>query len=502
MTDGGRLTVTVGVLAAGLAGGSVAGSPGAATGLCLGVLLGVVRWRRRPAWSWLLLGLRRRRPLVLADPITVANDRMGGGVRCQDGVAAVAVQVLGRAHTPTIFTGSTATETVNTVDIADLPALLHQSLGLTIESLSVVRIGARRRSTGDYARVYDTLIGTPPYAGRRETWLIARIAVLANVDALQGRSSIGTAALAAAQRIGAALRERGIRARIATATDITELDRRVGAAALTGRRWRSVPAETGWLTTYAYRAGDIGADRLAQAWSMRADELIQNVTVFGDGTATATVSVRSAQPLSAPPAVALQTLPGEQVLALAAHCCAPRPDLRGAPRGRLPAGLPVAVGPSGVLLGKVGAGNRLLLPVDDPAEFSRVHLAATDPLTRRIIVRLAASGERVTVHSADPQRWASVRMPDVVVTEGNRPAAGTTISVLDDAVSPAPRPNTVITLAAVGAPARGPVDVSLIQTGPATLAATAAGRSYRVEMELFRAENRYVSAEPVYRDDR
>ena len=140
----------------------------------------------------------------------------------------VAVQLLGKAHRPTLFTGSTATYTANTIDVAELRPLLQQSLGLAIESLSVVSVGSRRRSTGDYPRVYDTLIGTPPYAGQRETWLIVRINALPNAEALQWRTSIGTATLAAAQRIAAALRQNGIRAKVATATDIVELERRLG----------------------------------------------------------------------------------------------------------------------------------------------------------------------------------------------------------------------------------------------------------------------------------
>lgn len=504
MSDALRLAVTVAVLTTGLAGWALAGYPGAVAALLLGLLLAVVRWRHRQCWSWLVLWLRRNQPVVFGEPITVANDRAGGGVRCQDGIAAVAVQVLGTAHAPTLFTGSTATQTCNTVDVLTVLPLLHQSLGLTIESLSLVSAGARRRPTGDYPRVYDTLIGTSPYAGQRESWLIARIAILPNVGALQARTSVGTAALAAAQRISAALRQQGIRARVATATDITELDRRFGGSALAGggRRWGSVRDTSGWLTTYAYRTGDVTSHRLAQAWTLRADGIIQNVTAFSDATVTATVTVRSAQPPAAPPAVALQTLPGQQVQALAANLCAPRPDLRGVHRGELRAGLVVPVGPSGVLLGKVGAGNRLLLPLDDPGDFSRVRIAAADALTKRIIVRLAASGERVTVHSQDPERWASVRMPDVVVTNGTRPAGGTTVSVVDGALFPAPRPNTVISVGEPGVPPRGAADVLMVQTGPAVLEVTSAGRCHQVEMELFRAENRYLSVEPVRSDGR
>jgi type VII secretion protein EccE len=501
MTASTRLAVIVGVLATGLVGWALGGYPGAATGLAVGVAVGVIPWRRHPLWSWLNLLRQRRRAVVWSEPITVANDRAGGGVRYQDGVAVVAVQLLGKAHRPTLFTGSTSTYTDNTIDVADLLPLLHQSLGLAIESLSVVIVGSRRRSTGDYARVYDTLIGTPPYAGQRETWLIIRIASLPNAEALQWRSSVGTATLAAAQRIAAALRQQGVRAKVATATEIVELERRLGSSALNAQhqRWRTTRGEGGWLTTYWYRPSDINAENLAHAWALRADGIIQNITVFVDGTVTATVTVRSAQPPTAPPSVLLRVLPGEQARAIAANLCGPTPRLQGIRRGLLTESLIIPIGPSGVLLGKVDAGNRLSLPLDDPGEFSRVHIAAQDALAKRIVVRLAGAGERITVHTRDQQRWASVRMPDVAVGHQVRPIGGTTVSVVDGSVTPAPRPNTLISIGEPGTPYRGSADVLITQIGPATVDVTAAGQLHTVEVELFRAENRYISSEPTLR---
>ncbi|MBI3215542.1 MAG: type VII secretion protein EccE [Mycobacterium sp.] len=494
-----RLTLVVAVLAAGLAGWALGGYIGAAAGLVIALLLVVIPWRGQQVWSWIGLFLRRKRPIVLEEPVTVANDRSGGGVRYQDGVAAVAVQVLGKAHTPTLFTGAATTYTENTLDIAELRGLLHQSLGLRIESMSVVTLGARRRTTGDYPRVYDTMIGPPPYAGQRETWVIARIPALPNADALQWRLTAGTAAVAAAQRISAALRRNGIRARVATSTDILELERRLGKVALDpGRQqWRSVRGDGGWLTTYWYRAKDISTDVLAQAWSMRADAIIQNITLFPDGTATGTVTVRTAQPLDAAPAVILRTLPGEQATALAAGMCGPTVRLRSIRPGPAPASLSVGIGPSGVLLGKVGAGDRLMLPFSDPGEFSRIHIAADDNLAKRLVVRTLGAGDRVTVHTRDTSRWASVRMPDIVVTDRPRPAPGTTVSVVDGPLAPAPRPNTVISVGPPGEPHRGHADVLITQIGPALVEVNAAGRTYTVEIELFRAENRYVSSEPM-----
>ncbi|CDO86040.1 type VII secretion protein EccE [Mycobacterium triplex] len=504
MTAATKLTIIVAIFIATLIGWSVGGYYGAATGLVIGIACGVIRWRGQPVWSWLILWLRRRRPIAWTEPLTVANDRAGGGIRYQDGAAVAAVQLLGKAHTPTLFTGSTATYTDNSFDVTELMPLLHQSLGLTLDSLSVVTAGARRRSTGDYPRVYDTLIGTPPYAGQRETWLIVRVCALDNVEALRGRTSVGTATLAAAQRISAALRQHGIRAKVATATDIVEMERRLGRSALevSNRRWRSVRGDGGWLTTYWYRPGDITSEKLAQAWSARVDGIVQNVTLFGSKTgpvtATATVTVRSAQPPTASLSMRLRTLRGEQAQAVAASLCGPLPPLRGIRRGVLHGPLVIPIGPSGVLLGKVAGGNRMLLPLDDAGEFSRVHVAAEDALAKRFIIRLAGAGERITVHTRNMQRWASVRMPDIAVTDQPKPVSGTTVSVIDGSMSPAPRPNTLISVGGPGEPYRGTANVLITQTGPATVDVIAAdGHVHAVEVELFRAENRYVSSEPM-----
>jgi hypothetical protein len=251
------------------------------------------------------------------------------------------------------------------------------------------------------------------------------------------------------------------------------------------------------LTTYWYQPGDITSEKLAQAWSARADGIIQNVTLFGDGSATATVTVRSAQPPAAPLNTMLRTLPGEQAQAVAANLCGPLPALRGVRRGALHMPLVVPIGPSGVLLGKVGGGNRMMLPLDDAGEFSRVHIAAEDSLAKRFVIRIAGAGERITVHTRNMPRWSSVRMPDIAVSDQPKPVSGTTVSVVDGTLAPAPRPNTLISVGEPGEPYRGTVDVLITQIGPATVEVTAAGQVHTVEVELFRAENRYVSAEPV-----
>ena len=88
------------------------------------------------------------------------------------------------------------------------------------------------------------------------------------------------------------------------------------------------------------------------------------------------------------------------------------------------------------------------------------------------MIRIIGVGERVTVHSNDQRRWASVRMPELSIVSASRPAPRTTVSVVeyvarrkkstdnaaqdgaldvaDIAISPTPRPATVITVAPFG----------------------------------------------------
>lgn len=270
---------TVFVLAS--AGWALGGQLGAVMAVVVGVALVFVQWWGQPAWSWAVLGLRGRRPVKWNDPITLANNRSGGGVRVQDGVAVVAVQLLGRAHRATTVTGSVTVESDNVIDVVELAPLLRHPLDLELDSISVVTFGSRTGTVGDYPRVYDAEIGTPPYAGRRETWLIMRLPVIGNTQALRWRTSVGAAAISVAQRVASSLRCQGLRAKLATATDLAELDRRLGSDAVAGsaQRWKAIRGEAGWMTTYAYPAEAISSRVLSQAWTLRADEVIQNVTV-------------------------------------------------------------------------------------------------------------------------------------------------------------------------------------------------------------------------------
>lgn len=495
-----RLLSAVTIALCGLIGWAPGGLIGVAVAAPVAVLLVSVPWWGQPAWSWAVLWLRLRSQTRWTEPITVANNRAGGGVRIHNGVAVVAVHLLGRAHAATVATGSVNVETDNVVDVAALLPMLRHPLGLVLESLSVVGIGARRGTVGDYPRVYDTEIGTPPYAGRRDTWLLLRMRVIDNTAALRWRTTLGATAVAVAQQIAGSLRSEGLRTRVATAGDLLELDRRIGGAALPAgdsRRWKALRTEGGWATTYAYPPRKITAALLAQAWTLPVDRVIANVTVLPDGTCTATVTLQTPQPAPTPPAVVLRRLNGEQAAAVEAGLCGPRPRLRGLRPGPLPARLPVEIGPSGVLIGRLAGGDRLMLPLTDSGEPSRVFIAAEDHIAKRIIIRVAGAGERVCVHTRDRERWAGVRMPEVTLVDESRPTPRTTVSVVDGPIAPSPRPATVITVAPPGTPPppSDAVEVCIEQVDRTTVRVVAGGTSWLAAVELFRAENRYCGPE-------
>lgn len=486
--------------------------------IALGLLavFALARIAGRSPWQWLQLWWDNRRRRWTIEPAEqVVNDRRFGGVRYQDGVAIAAVRVLGKYLPPTYLTGAATSETGNVLKTSDVMALFEQPLDITINSISVITTGARIRANGDYARVYDTFIGTPPYAGQREMWLIARINTdKRNVQGLTLRSTVNVATLAAAQRIVNTLRTKGIRAEVATGTDMGDLDGKLGGAnALEpqNRQWAAVRGDSGWLTSFFYPPEHITDENLDVAWSRRYDSVTQNVTMYPDGRCTATLTVQSPQVVMLPPSVVLENLPGEQAHAVAANRALPG-ELVGGARAiaQGPPDLSLPIRESGVYLGPLADGRRLVLPFTDPGAALQIHVEAEEALYKRLILRAAASGERVTVHTRDPEHWRAMAMPGIIITDDVRPAAGTTISVTDPTLKVSPPPATVVTLAGDGVGAH----LVLNQVGITELLITVLDPAYdpaadgrpeeerrpppplnewRVPIQLFDAENLYMS---------
>lgn len=479
-------------------------------------LFAFARIAGRTPWQWLQLWWDNRRRRWNIEPAEqVVNDRRFGGVRYQDGVAIAAVRVLGKYLPPTYLTGAATSETGNVLKTSDVMALFEQPLDITINSISVITTGARIRANGDYARVYDTFIGTPPYAGQREMWLILRVNTdKRNVQGLTLRSTVNVAALACAQRVVNVLRTKGIRAEVATGTDMGDLDDKLGGAnALEpqNRQWAAVRGDSGWLTSFYYPPEHITDENLDVAWSRRYDSVTQNLTIYPDGRCTATLTVQSPQVVTLPPSVVLENLPGEQAHAVAANRALPG-ELVGGARAiaQGPPDLSLPIRESGVYLGLLSDGRRLVVPFTDPDAALQIHVEAEEALYKRFILRAAASGERVTVHTRDPEHWRAMSMPGIIITDDVRPAAGTTISVTDPSLKVSPPPATVMTLAGDGVGAHlvlnqvGITEVLITVPDPAYDPATDDRpeeerrpppplNEWRVPIQLFEAENLYMS---------
>lgn len=463
-------------------------------------------------WAQVYRSHRRRR-WDIAAPLTAVNDRQPAGVRYQDGVAVTAVRLLGKYLCPTRLTGAATSETDNVLRTEDVAEVLHQQLGLRLASLSLIIHGSRMRADGDFAPICDTFIGPCPYAGQREAWLILRIdTAIDNVEALRVRRSLSETAVAAAQRTANMLRTKGIRAEVASETDLVSLDEKLGSAAsldAAKRRWLAVRDERGWLSSFYFPARHIEDAAMALVWERRHDAVTQNITLYPDGRCTATVTVRGPQIVSPPPNVKLFSLPGEQAAAVAANRALPG-ELVGAPASVAdgPPRLALPIGNSGVLIGTLPDGQRLVLPFTDPATHLRINIDADAAVYKRLLLRAAASGERVTVHTADRHRWQAMAMPGVIITEEAKPAAGTTISVIDTTIMPSPAPATVITLTG------GCTDAHMRITQEGTSrrlqvvvvdpdlhgdpALIAPPRSWRVDIEFFAVENPYLDAQPAF----
>ena len=342
-------------------------------------------------------------------------------------------QVFGRPHQSTYFTGSAATETSNVLDIGSLIPVMRQSLGLIIRSISVVSAGARRRATGDYPRVYDTMIGTPPYAGQRGPGLSFRIRALDNGDALRWRTTAGAtrACRSTTDRNDAALQWR------TSADSDSHRYRGAGTAArpraleVHNRRWKGARSDLGWQTTYAYRPSDITTENLAQAWSLRADRMVQNVTfVPPDGSVRKlTVCTPQAGHCAARRHVAT-TARSAGARGQAGPLLSTGRSAWCAQRDAFGTGCSFRSGPTGVLLGKTHDGNRLLMPLGDPVSRPGSHRRRRQG-HQGIVIRAAAAGERVTVHTTDLKRWGAFGCRTSRCWSIRGGASGTTLSVVD-----------------------------------------------------------------------
>ena len=439
--------------------------PALAAGVFVAVLGLVVTFSGLALWQWIGLAWRwlrhRRRKSSLADGGDVEVDGAPVGVIIDRHTVITMVAVWGKQYIPTLLHARHA-ETPNTVPLTVIAEQMRR-FGLAVD-VDVVCEG-RRTGTDAYAGLYATFLGARPAAGKRSTTLVLRLDTRAadTTTGLLWRRNTAEAAAAVTARMVRALRQSGCRARVLTAAQMHE----AAVASLGGPEdatqvyrdeWSTLHRPgRGYVTSYYLSAEDVRALQIDEVWSYPAEHTTLVVALRRHGAqvrASAVVRLRTGQPLTSAPALVLNRFTGRQWDALTLTLPG-RARLSGLPSAPVDADLnaAVVVGPSGVMIGKLGDGL-LLMPLSDPSGPTRIAMRTDDDgAVRRLIRRAAAAGELVAVYdstgrwtmrSASSHIWSSrdltaqpPRPPTLVVHNGNSdpyPGAWVSVAVNGDGI--------------------------------------------------------------------
>ncbi len=450
-------------LAAALLAAGVAGWPALAVGVVVALLACVLTIAGLALWRWVWLAARwlrhRQRKITLADGTDIDVDGTPVGLIVDGHTVITMVAVWGKRYMPTLLHARHA-ETPNTLPLTVVAEQVRR-FGLAVD-VDVVCEG-RRTGTDSYAGLYSTFLGSRPAAGKRTTTLVLRLDTRAadTTTGLLWRRNTAEAAAAITRRMVRALRQAGCRAQILTAaqmheTAVASVGGPEDASQVYRDDWSALHRPgRGYLTSYYFSADDVRANQIDEVWSYPAEHttLVVALRRHGGGVrASAVVRLRTTQPPTSAPSLVLNRFTGRQwdALALSLPVAARLTALPSAPVDT-DLNAAVVVGPSGVMIGKLGDGL-LLMPLSDPSGPTRIAVRTDDDVAvRRLIRRAAAAGELVAVYdstgrwtmrSSSSNIWSSrdltaqpPRPPTLVVHNGNAdpyPGAWVSIAVNGD----------------------------------------------------------------------
>ncbi|WP_040793333.1 type VII secretion protein EccE [Nocardia paucivorans] len=496
------------------------------------VLLTVtVRFRGRTAARWCLDWLdfrfgRADRIAELVRPAQVREVEVASGacgIRSDGDVLVAMIQLAPNLDLPTVI----AEQTVYTEDTIPVDLLLPMldQYGLSVD-IDIVTTGQRVRSAGSYSMLYDQLIGPNPVVGNRLTWLVVRLDQERNLSVLSRRGPcevVAPKALAtAAHRIAGRLRERGISAHALPAEALADATRMLHAGIELG------DVQEGWQSLHTSVPGrfvtSFGID-----WSELDDIGLDDCWTWNNGRTTLVVSLSAVD--SGPramvryvgPAMAdvlpdyLRPLPGRQLTALMAtlptgtSVRALAQDERAvepAPTEEA-AGISVAIGPNGQILGAISGQprHRLALPLFDPARYNprrrSIDVHTSLPVAQQIILRATVVGADIEVHTNRPQRWQhlvsavgdprSLRLADGPDSgQADAEPNNATIVVFDQIPPHASSAQTTVSINDPGARRRRAVDLVIEQVSDSAVEVNIPMRTVRVNLIEPRGETRYL----------
>lgn len=496
------------------------------------LLVVTVRLRGRTPVRWFLDWLdyrfgRAERGAALAVPASVRDIHVAAGacgVR-EDGDMLIAmIQLAPNLDLPTVI----AEQTVYTEDTVPVDALLPMldQYGIAVD-IDIVTTGQRVRSAGSYSMLYDQLIGSDPVIGNRLTWLVVRLDQERNLQALSRRgpcSVVAPKALAtAAHRIAGRLRERGISAHALPAEALVDATRMLHAGielSEVREGWHSLRASVPgrYVTSFGIDWSELGGVGLDDCWTWNNGRttLVVSLSAVDSGPRAMVRYVGPAMPEVLPDY--LRRLPGRQLTALRAtlptgtsvrDLAQDEKTVETASQDQT-AGLSVAIGPNGQILGAISGQprHRLALPLFDPARYNprrrSIDVHAQLPVAQQIILRATVVGADVEVHTSRPQRWQhlvsavgdprSLRLVDD--TADNRDPQelreDATIAVFDQLPAHASTASTTVSISDPGVRRRRTADLVIEQVSDTAVEVNIPMRTVRVNLIEPRGETRYL----------
>jgi type VII secretion protein EccE len=527
------------------------------TALTVVGLVVTVHRRNAAAWAaararWLAT---RRAAAPTGAAVDVAQGSIVCGVRTDTHEAITMIRVAGRPDAPTFLRTSSMSHTTNVLPLRLLVGQFDQPGDLHL-GIDVVSAGHRvRRGTG-YPALYSTLLADRPAAGERSTRLLVRLDIPESIAGLSYRRSIGSAAAAATERIINALFQEGIRTSALSADEldaaleelgaglaevppappapddealadedaVVPVGASAGAQAERPRRvrpqagvgWKAIDAHPGFLSSYYFSPEDITTAALHQMWSLRTDHVVQTVSIRkqrhtepgGGGPVVVSALVRTNDPQQPqqPPTLFLNPLPGNQYAAAlwAAPIARPRLTL---PYRVLdnPDNLEIPIGPTGILVGaalndnltarpKIHRDDLVMWPLTDPQRATRITMDTSEFYVRQLLIRAAATGERIAIYSHQPSRWHQLAQPNIAVVERRRPAEFVPTIIVNDRPISAPSAGlspTVITLGKID-PSHPDPDLYFEQTSRSTVRVITDTQAVEVAIVVFRQEQAFT----------
>ncbi|SBS76596.1 conserved exported hypothetical protein [uncultured Mycobacterium sp.] len=269
--------------------------------------------------------------------------------------------------------------------------------------------------------------------------------------------------------------------------------------------WSLINAQPGYVTSYYFSPEDITTDTFNQMWALPSDHVLHVLMLRKHGdevVVSAMVRTNDPRPPKAAPTLFLNTLPGEQYTAAlrAAPISAPSLPL---PATALAEDLEIAVGSTGVLVGaalrddksgspEVRRDDLVMWALTDPQRPTRITMDTSDFYVRQLLIRAAATGERIAIFSRDPRRWYSVSQPNIAVMEPGRRAEFVPTIIVNDHAAVAPPMGLASTVITVGRVTDTTPDIVFQQTSPTTVRVRTNTRILELAIVEFRQEQTWT----------